>query len=306
MHYRAVAWPPPWEPVPGEQEQMMRWAVGILGALVVLAAGFAGWVWFGSEAHLKSFDRPPAFTREIPSDEASVARGDHLVRTRGCRGCHGEQLEGKLIWDMAAAPNLAEYVRTHSPATFEAALRHAIGHDGRALFSMPSFNFLRLRDEDVADILAYLRTVPVVENELPRGRLPWKIRYDLARGADWAVPGYIDRVPQLSQQGNPNPRIARGEYIAMTTCNECHGLSLRADVPWEGETAPDLLIVMAYDEASFTHLMRTGKALGERELPLMSGVARGRFAYFTDEEVADLYAFLRDMAMRAASAAGTS
>ena len=33
--------------------------------------------------------------------------------------------------------------------------------------------------------------------------------------------------------------------------------------------------------------MRTGKALGERELPMMSGVARGRFAHFTDEEVRD-------------------
>ncbi len=86
----------------------------------------------------------------------------------------------------------------------------------------------------------------------------------------------------------------------MTTCNECHGFSLRGDVPWGGSTAPDLLIVMAYDEAAFAHLMRTGKALGDRELPMMSGVARGRFAHFTDEEIVDLHAFLRDMGARVA------
>jgi cytochrome c1 len=40
--------------------------------------------------------------------------------------------------------------------------------------------------------------------------------------------------------------------------------------------------------------MRTGKALGDRELPMMSGVARGRFVHFTDEEVRDLYAFLKN------------
>jgi hypothetical protein len=48
--------------------------------------------------------------------------------------------------------------------------------------------------------------------------------------------------------------------------------------------------------------MRTGIALGERELPMMSGVARERFAHFTDQEVADVEVFLRDMAARANAA----
>ena len=45
--------------------------------------------------------------------------------------------------------------------------------------------------------------------------------------------------------------------------------------------------------------MRTGKALGDRELEMMSGVARGRFVHLRDDEVRDLYAYLRD---RSASA----
>ena len=48
-----------------------------------------------------------------------------------------------------------------------------------------------------------------------------------------------------------------------------------------------------YDEAAFAKLMRTGKAPGDRELPMMSGVARGRFVHFTEDEVCDLYSFLR-------------
>lgn len=143
-----------------------------------------------------------------------------------------------------------------------------------ALYSMPAFSFIHLRDADVADIIAYLRTVPVTPHEIPAASLPWPIRLDLARG----------------------------EYLAKTTCIECHGFSLRADVPYLGETAPDLIIVAGYDEAAFTHLMRTGKALGERELPMMSGVARGRCVHFTDAEVRDLYAFLSDMAGKAAAA----
>ena len=76
---------------------------------------------------------------------------------------------------------------------------------------------------------------------------------------------------------------------------------LRADSPFPSN-APDLIVVAGYDAAAFTHLMRTGKALGERELPMMSGVARGRFVHFTDEEVGDLYFFLSDLAARAAAA----
>jgi hypothetical protein len=61
------------------------------------------------------------------------------------------------------------------------------------------------------------------------------------------------------------------------------------------------VIVAGYDEAAFRTLMKTGKALGDRELPMMSGVARGRFANFTDDEVGDLYAFLSDFAAHEAA-----
>ena len=44
--------------------------------------------------------------------------------------------------------------------------------------------------------------------------------------------------------------------------------------------------------------MRTGNALGDRELPMMSGVARGRFAHLSDDEVRDLYAFLSERVAR--------
>jgi len=38
--------------------------------------------------------------------------------------------------------------------------------------------------------------------------------------------------------------------------------------------------------------MRRGKALGNREVPLMSRVARGRFSHFTDQELRVLYTYL--------------
>lgn len=271
------------------------------GALAVSALGFLAWVYGVSEAHLRSFPAPPAFAHPIPTDEASIAQGEHLAWTRGCRGCHGAELQGEVMWGATVTPNLPAYARSQEAATFERALRHGIGSDDRAFYSMPSYNFVHLRDEDVAALYAYLRQAPVVEADLPPARLPFEIRLAMAQGNDSAMPAWLDRVPPLARQSDPDQRIARGEYIAMTTCNECHGFGLRADVPWGAEegAAPDLIIAGAYPEADFRRLMRDGIAMGDRELEMMSGVARGRFSHFTDDEVSDLYAFLQDFTARA-------
>jgi mono/diheme cytochrome c family protein len=277
----------------------LGWTLRAAGAALFIFLGLALWTWVASEAHLESFARPAPFTMPIPADAEAIARGDHLVKTRGCRGCHGDDLQGQAMWSYAVAPNLAQIARAVSAADFEAALRHGIGHDGKALYSMPAFGFVRLRDADVAAIIAYLRTVPVAPRALPEATLPWGIRFDIARGDDRAIAGFLGRVPPLKRGGDD--ALARGEYIAMTTCIECHGFSLRADSPFDDETAPDLIVIAGYDATAFARLMRSGKALGERELPMMSGVARSRFVHFTDDEVRDLYSFLSDMASSAAA-----
>ena len=103
-------------------------------------------------------------------------------------------------------------------------------------------------------------------------------------------------VPALQVDPDISPTLARGEYLAMTTCNECHGLDLKGDPP-DGSGSPDLtLIIQAYNQADFEHLMRTGEAIGGRsDLGLMSVVAKDRFAYLTQQELDDLYLYLRSL-----------
>lgn len=213
------------------------------------------------------------------------------------------------MWGAVKTPNLPAYVREHGAATLEAALRHGVGHDGRALYSMPSFNFVHLSDADVAALIGYLQSAPVSDAKPQGAFAPWHERtlgdfarrFEIARGADGAMPRWLSHVPALMQQANPNPAIARGEYLAMTSCNECHGFDLRANAPWPG-SAPDLIAITAYSEADFTRLMREGVPLSGQELEMMSPVARGRFTHWTDQEVADLYAYLSDMSARAIAA----
>jgi mono/diheme cytochrome c family protein len=288
---------------------IVRVSLTILALAIVAPAALIGWVWWRSDAHLRSFPNPPDFATPIPTDKAAIARGEHLAITRGCTSCHGRHLEGDVFdegeWGFrAVAANIALLAKQESPAMLERAIRHGIGHDGRALFSMPSYNFIRMRDTDVADLIAFLRVTPASEHALPANSLGWKYRWDIARGADDAIPAFLSKVPPLTFQADPDPAVRRGEYLAMTSCNECHGFGLRGDDPWagSGEKAPDLAIVGSYEKADFVKLMRTGKAAGNRELGLMSRVARYRFAHWTDGEVDDLFAFLQAMSAKAIAA----
>jgi mono/diheme cytochrome c family protein len=272
-----------------------------LSAVALGAAGFAAWVWFASEAHFTSFASPPPFTHPIATDAASITHGKHLAQTRGCTGCHGDNLQGDVFFEdrwagRAVAANLPKLIRTAGPAVFERALRHGIGSDGRALYSMPAFNFVHLTDNDVAALYAYAHSLAATDTKLPAGWLGLP-RIAIAMGDDGAIPVYLGKVPPLTWQAHPEAAIRRGEYLAMTSCTECHGFGLRGDDPFvpAGEGAPDLALVASYSRADFTRLMRSGKAAGNRELRLMSRVARGRFVHWTDAEVDDLYAFLTAM-----------
>lgn len=289
---------------------IVRWGLIALGALAALGLAFLGWVYGASEWRYRSFPAPPAFTTPIPDDAAAIARGQHLALTRGCGGCHGAELQGEFMWNgVAETPNLPALARSESAATLEAAIRRGVGRGGRALYSMPSYNFIRMRDEDVAALIAYLRAAPVSDAKPAGEAAPWHvraladftIRFNIARGEDDAMPRWLPEVPQLTQQANANPAIARGEYLAMTSCNECHGFNLRGYQPW-GASAPDLIVVAAYSHADFARLMREGAPISGADLPMMGPVARARFVHWSDEEIADLYAYLSDMSRRAIEA----
>ena len=273
----------------------------VMMLIAVPLIGFGG-VYVMSEARLRDMKRNAPFEWPIPTDTASLERGRHIARTHGCFGCHGQQLEGWDFgeqWDWperAVAPNLAAYARDYDAATIEAAVRQGIDRNGRALTSMPSYNFRHLTDDDMAALIAFLKSAPVAGKKLPKAKLGWSVRWDFARGAEMHIGQWVALVPPLRVDPVKDPQRARGEYLAMTMCNECHGLDVRGEslysVIGAGRPTPDLAIVAAYSREDFETLLETGLASGGRELGLMSLVAPDRFPDLADEELDDLYAFL--------------
>ena len=277
-------------------------ALSAVAVAVVAIGGLAcAYVYAASERYLRDVEVDPGFTLSGVVDDAMRERGRHVARTRGCFGCHGQQLQGLVFeeeWDWvdrAVAPNLALYAREHSASDIEAAVRQGIGHDGRALWSMPSYNFALLSDRDVSALVAFLQSAPVVETPLPTPRLGWAARWRIVRGQAQHMADWADAMPALSLTAAADAQLARGEYLAKTACNECHGFDLRGQEDID-QSPPDLAILTAYSDADFRTLMERGEALGGRsDLGLMTMVARDRFAYFSEEELQDLLAYLRTL-----------
>ena len=281
----------------------MRIILIVIGALLALPVLGLGGIYLISEAKLRDVTLAPDFDHPIPEDAASIEQGRRVARTRGCFGCHGQELEGHDFseewgdWiERAIAPNLAAYAKTYDAATMERAIRQGVGANGKALVAMPSYNFVRLTDKDTAALIAFLESAPVVENDLPAAKLGWLLRGILAMGAERHMNAWVQDVPGLKVDAAAEPALARGEYLAMTTCNECHGLDLRGQSLFEGNYTPDLAIVASYSRDDFEKLITTGVALGEREIELMALVGADRFTALREDEVDDLYAYLSTLA----------
>ncbi len=268
---------------------------------IILVVSFCLAIYALSEYQLYQVDIPPPFVYELKTDEKTINQGRHLLRTRGCFGCHGQRLEGrvKTDWDwvkQAVPPNLALYAKDHDAIIIERAIRHGIDHTERIMWTMPSYNFKHLSDDDVAAIISYLKQAPIIDNELPQPIMGLKARWQLLAGDAEHMVDWLAKVPPLKINPLDNPDLARGEYLAMTTCNECHGFDLKG-YHAEVESAPDLTVMIkVYNEIDFRRLMQHGIGVGGREnLGLMSMVAKDRFAHFTEQELTDLYQYLNNL-----------
>ena len=128
----------------------------------------------------------------------AVERGKQLA-TVLCTGCHGDNLAGTAFFDDPAlgiihAKNLTRgkggIGAAYADADFVRTLRHGVRPDGTSVFVMPAKDFYYLSDTDVGSIVAYIRTVPPVDQEwgpkqfLPMGGILLGLTPALGMGGD--------------------------------------------------------------------------------------------------------------------------
>src|SRR5688500_3620249 len=164
-------------PHPFPTEATMRKALRIFGKILlglvalILLVVVAGYVVSAMKLRKRYASTPARIV--VPTDSASLARGHALATLSGCNGCHARNLGGQMMIEQfpvarLGAPNLTRgrggAGAAYTDADFERAIRHGVRRDGDPLFIMPSSEYNQFRDEDVAQIIAYVRSVPPVDN----------------------------------------------------------------------------------------------------------------------------------------------
>ena len=207
------------------------WAVGSLGTVVSLAIAA---LYINSERRLDRVIDVAVAAVPYASGPQSLEHGKYLYLTR-CSECHGTDGSGRVFIDEPnglhiSGANLTRVtggpVSNYTERDWVRAIRHGIKPNGRPTFIMPSEDFNRLSDPDLADVVAYVRSLPPKDGPGKVIRLPLFVK--LAYGA-----GVLkDAAEKIDHSIPPSPPVAvgvtaeHGRYVAQS-CIGCHGRDLR-------------------------------------------------------------------------------
>lgn len=300
-------------------KKALKWiGIGLAGlvGLVVVAGVVLSFI--GGSRLNRSYDIQVE-TIAIPTDEAAIARGRHLAETLTfCQKCHGDNLGGDVFDDepfiaTIPAPNLTSgrggVGATYSDADHVRAIRHGVNPDGRGLLFMHSDIFHNLSQEDLGAIIAYVKSVPPVDNELPTTKTKPLGRILVALGVfdSEVIPlipaEVIDHSAPFAEMPAQGATAEYGEYLmSITLCRMCHGSDLRGGPPIDegAPPGPNLVALGAsgvWTEEQFVNTMRTGvtpygSSLNAEFMP------SDTFMKMTDEELKALWLYLQSLEAR--------
>lgn len=217
--------------------------------------------------------RPVAYT----SDAAALERGRYLYASRGCVDCHGANGGGRTFVQDGDGLHIRGPNITNAPGTVVAGyrpddwvrtIRHGVAPGGRPLMVMPSEDYNRLTDDDLAALVAYVRGLAPAEGGPGIVRLPLPARVLYGFGAVQDAAGRIDHTLAPAQPVPEGVNVAHGAYVA-NMCLGCHGPQLAGgripgappDWPAASNLTPgDGTVMTRYAEAdALLALFRTGK-----------------------------------------------
>ena len=276
----------------------MRWIARGLTLLAVLVALACAAVYGGSSWAMRRHYAVPASQVAVPSDAASIAEGARMARVASCRDCHGMNGQGKVFFEAPmvgrlAPPALARVAATMSDAELVKAIRQGVHKDGTSLYVMPVRALSHLSDDDVGRIVAWIRTLkPRAGDSLATTQFGLGGRAMLLAGK--LLPVAIER-----DEAAARAPVDRGKYIVEIGCMACHKLR-EPSATDDGIKVPPLApMAAAYDPAAFRRLLSTGESMSGRDLGVMRMVGRDSYGALTDQEVAQVQAYLTREALRA-------
>jgi cytochrome c553 len=288
-------------------KKVLKWIGIVLGGLVSLLVIAVVVLYALGSARLNKTHDIQAEAIAIPTDDAALARGEHLVDVSLCRFCHGQDLSGDVEFEDPAigivySSNITGLGETHSDADLVLAIRHGLDIGGRQLLLMPSNIFLNLSADDLGALIAYLKTVPRIGNDQPEPQITFIGRVFLGAGmfGDVFAAEVINHNQPFLNMPEIGASVEYGEYLAFL-CTNCHGEGLTGQLvdPSEPESpwAPNLTSggeLGEWSEADFIKALRTGVS-PEGHMLDREWMPWEAFGKLEDDELKGLWLYLQSL-----------
>jgi mono/diheme cytochrome c family protein len=282
---------------------------GGLLTLVFVALTFSGLKGLTS-LYFPGADPAPDLT--VAATPEQIARGEYLVNL-SCIGCHGAvDAEGNPSeaqplsggWNIGAAEGfgfMADMVTEnltpggkladYSDGELFRVLRQSVNNEGQKLIFMDFLPYKELSDADTEAIIAYLRSVPAVKNDIKTGDTPKFL------GAVMTGAGMLPASePGPASVSAPAAGVSAeyGKYVAtFGECRGCHGPEMLGVAPSSLDpagTPNPRLMVGELTQEQFITMMRTGVKLDGVAFP--ETMPWQYAAKMHDDDLAALYVYL--------------
>jgi len=287
-------------------KKIFKWIGITLGSLLVLIPAV---FYFKGNALLTHHYNIVPENVTFPTEAASLARGKHFVDAI-CRDCHTADLSGKNMIKAPFAnidsanitPSQSGAVIQFNDADWVRVLRHGVDDEGRALVIMPAQEFWYFSDQDLGDIIAYVKTVPSVEksHQDPQTNILGKILFGVGVFGPNVLPANLI----AHDQRPPVPPIGitaqYGEYLVnVTGCHDCHGAQLAGGKSAKpgAMDAPNLTPggdLKTWSQAEFVKTVQTGvnpkgHNLKPEEMPWKT------IGTYSDDELSAIFLYLQSL-----------
>ena len=202
----------------------------VVTSLIVATCVALGTLWWVTEPR-------PVAGPELNALAGDAQRGKVIFDAGGCASCHqspgqedrltlGGGLQLKTPFGVFVVPNISSHptsgIGKWTTADLVNAMKAGLSPDGSHYYpAFPFTTYAHMRHQDIADLMAFLRTLAPVESETKPHNLAFPFSYRRLVGA-WKLL-YLDRT-ELVDDANKSQEWNRGRYLvdSLAHCAECH------------------------------------------------------------------------------------
>ncbi|MDG4898041.1 cytochrome c [Mesorhizobium sp. WSM4976] len=212
----------------------MAWLKKLVGAVIVLggAAAAAGWA-LSAPVRLDA----GAIAQLGPGD---AARGKRIFYAGGCASCHSKPgaegearlqlaggLELKTPFGTFVPPNISQDrkdgIGAWSETDFANAMLRGVSPSGEHFYpAFPYASYARMKPADIADLYAFMKTLPAVAGKAPDHKLSFP--FTIRRGIGMWKWLYLSPDPVIALPDGTPDKVLAGRYLVEGPghCGECH------------------------------------------------------------------------------------